>query len=100
MKSRKCTLLIDEKTASELERLRTTYGLENKAEVYDLATRVLDFVMRSNVHGYEFGRSRNDAFEALLTHPQPDAEAYLKFQKAHRPMGVQRTGKKSLILKH
>ena len=65
MATTKYSLLLDDNAVSAVERLRTTYGLRNKAEVYDLAIRVLTWATEQRMSDYEFGRFRNERFEPL-----------------------------------
>lgn len=67
-------LLLDKAALSAVERLQATYGLRTKADVYDLAIRVLTWATEQQVNGYEFGRSKGEEFQPL----------HLPYQLNHR----------------
>lgn len=60
------TLLLDTGALRTVERLQRTYDLKNKAEVYDLAVRVLTWATEQQLSGFDFGRSKGDDFQPLL----------------------------------
>jgi hypothetical protein len=72
------TLLLDDVAAKHTERLAATYGLKNKADVYDLAIRVLTWVTEQHIDGYEVGRFKDAAFQPLLITYKPNAAEYAK----------------------
>jgi hypothetical protein len=72
------TLLLDDLAAKHAERLVATYGFKNKAEVYDLAMRVLTWVTEQHLAGYEVGRVKEETFEPLLIAYKPNAAEYAK----------------------
>ncbi len=78
------TLLLDDTAASNVERLRRTYGLKTKADVYDLATAVLTWLTEQRVTGHEVGRFRNEVFQPLLIPHQIDASAFESKPKTER----------------
>ncbi len=43
------SMLLDETAVQHMERLRKAYGLQNNAEVYDFATRLLTWVTEQRV---------------------------------------------------
>jgi len=49
-----------------LERLRVAYSLKTKADVYELAVRVLTWTTEQTVQGYEVGRHVDGSFQPLL----------------------------------
>lgn len=63
-------LLLDDKANLAVERLRVTYGLGNKAEVYDLGVRLLTHMANETAQGIPFGRhSAATGFQALAMPP-------------------------------
>jgi hypothetical protein len=60
------TLLLDEGAVRDVERLQDTYGLRNRADVYDLAIRVLNWVTEQQIDGFDVGRSKSEEFQPLL----------------------------------
>lgn len=59
------TVLLDHISQRAMERLRRTYELETKADVYDLAVRVLTWATGQMVIGYEIGRHKDGVFQRL-----------------------------------
>ncbi len=72
------TLLIDDTAVKHTERLVATYGLKNKADVYDLAIRVLTWVTEQQLAGYEVGRFKAETFQPLLITYKPNATEWAK----------------------
>ncbi len=72
----KYSLLLDKGAVQEVERLRTTYGLKTKADVYDLGVRVLLWLTEQQANGYEIGRAKDDDFAPLLLPHRLDAQAW------------------------
>lgn len=72
------TLLLDDQAAKHAERLVETYGLKCKADVYDLAVRVLTWVTEQHLDGYEVGRLKDETFQPLLIPYKLNATAYAK----------------------
>lgn len=64
--STRYTLLLDDGAMRSVERLREAYGLRNKAEIYDLAVRVLTWMTDQQADGYEVGRFKEADFQPLL----------------------------------
>ncbi len=64
--STRYTVLLDPAAVKSLERLAKTYNLKTKAEVYDLAVRVLTWTTDQLVNGKEVGRFSNGEFQPLL----------------------------------
>jgi hypothetical protein len=62
-------LLLDEKAKAAVERLTATYGLNTKADVYDLGIRLLTLITNSRADGYEIGK-RNDTIVQHLILPE------------------------------
>jgi hypothetical protein len=60
------TILLDDAASQGLEALRKAYGLKNKAEVYELAVRVLAWTTDQEANGYEVGRFKDGSFQPLL----------------------------------
>lgn len=60
------TLLLDDGAVRSVERLRAAYNLKNKAEVYDLAVRVLTWTTDQQAADFEVGRFKNEDFQPLL----------------------------------
>lgn len=65
------TILLDEAAAQNVERLRATYGLKNKAETYELAIRVLAWATEQRVNGFDVGRLKDETFQPLLLPYEP-----------------------------
>ena len=59
-------LLLEPGALRAVERLQRTYELKNKAEVYDLAVRVLTWATEQQLNGFDIGRSKGDEFQPLL----------------------------------
>lgn len=59
-------LVLDDGALRAVERLQSTYGLRTKADLYDLAVRVLTWATDQQVNGYEFGRYKDGDFQPLL----------------------------------
>ncbi len=59
------TLLLDEGALDSVERLRKAYNLKTKADVYDLAVRVLTWSSEQRAAGFEFGRFKEGQFQPL-----------------------------------
>lgn len=60
------TVLLDAAALKSLERLAKTYNLKTKAEVYDLAVRVLTWTTDQLVSGNEVGGFANGKLQPLL----------------------------------
>lgn len=69
-------LLLDEGALSAVERLQSTYRLKTKADVYDLAIRVLTWATEQQANGYEVGRAKGEQFQPLLLTHELDASAW------------------------
>lgn len=74
------TILLDDAAVQTVERLRATYGLKNKAEVYELATRVLTWLTEQRVAGYEVGRFKSETFQPLLLPYEPKVNQWRSFE--------------------
>ncbi len=72
------TILLDDTGAKHLERLVATYGLKCKADVYDLAIRVLTWVTEQHLDSYEVGRFKAATFQPLLIPYKPNSVEYAK----------------------
>jgi hypothetical protein len=70
------TLLLDDGALRSVERLQSTYGFKTKADVYDLAIRVLTWATEQHVGGYEVGRYRSDEFQPLLLPYEINGQAW------------------------
>jgi len=66
MAASRYTLLLNEEAAHLVESLREGYRLKTKADVYDLAVRVLHWHLEQGANGFEVGRFRQGQFEPLL----------------------------------
>lgn len=69
-------MLLDDGVVRNIERLQRTYNLKNKAEVYDLAARVLTWMTEQQANGREVGRFANGDFQPLLMPYAPDPETW------------------------
>lgn len=74
------TLLLDEAAMQNMERLQKAYGLQNKAEVCDLAVRVLTWSTEQQVQGMEVGRFNpaTEEFQPVILPQEPDKEAWVR----------------------
>lgn len=70
------TLLLDDGAVSNVERLRAAYNLRTKADVYDLAVRVLTWTTEQIVSEHEVGRYANGEFQPLLMPYAPRANVW------------------------
>lgn len=70
------TLLLDDGALRNVERLQSTYGLKTRADVYDLAVRVLTWATDQQVAGREVGRFVDNSFQPLLLPYTPNAAAW------------------------
>ncbi len=73
----KYSLMLDEGAQVTMARLQRAYGLENKAAVYDLAVRVLNWVAQQQLQGYEVGRCANEEFQPLVLPNDFDRAAWV-----------------------
>ena len=78
MPATRYTLLLDDAAVRSVERLQQTYNLKTKADVYDLAVRVLTWATDQQVALYEVGRFKNDEFQPLLIPNTFNKEAWSK----------------------
>ena len=69
------TMLLDDSAPATVERLQATYGLKNKADVYDMAIRVLHWMTEQQFADYEIGRYKDEAFQPLLLLCAPNKRA-------------------------
>ena len=60
------TVLLDEDANQAIERLRVAYKLKSKADVYDLAVRVLTWMTDQKASDYDTGRFVDGSFQPLL----------------------------------
>jgi hypothetical protein len=58
-------LLLDDGAVRSVDRLQATYDLKTRADVYDLAVRVLTWATEQQLNGYEFGRHKEGVFQPL-----------------------------------
>lgn len=70
------TLLLDDGAVRSVERLRRAYGLRNRADVYDLAVRVLTWTAEQQAASNEVGRFTNGSFQPLLIPHEFNADAW------------------------
>jgi hypothetical protein len=88
--STRYTLLLDQGAVKAVERLQRTYDVKNKAEVYDLAIRVLTWVTDQQINGYEIGRSKGDEFQPLLVPYTLNKQAWIEGTAAKPADSTQR----------
>jgi hypothetical protein len=74
--SQRYTLLLDDGAVRNVDRLQAAYQLKTRADVYQLATRVLTWITEQNANGREVGRFSNGDFQPLLMPHELDVEAW------------------------
>lgn len=61
------TIELDEEAERGVDRLKAAYGLKTKADVYQLAIRLLNWATEQQVEGHEVGRyTKAEEFQPLL----------------------------------
>jgi hypothetical protein len=86
--STRYTIVLDEGAARDLERLKESFRLKTKADVFDLSTTVLLWAAQQLADGYEIGRAKDDAFQPLLLPKTFDKAAWSGAKEL--PEGLQR----------
>ena len=69
-------LLLDDGALRAVERLQGAYDLKTKADVYQLAIRVLTWATEQKANGYEFGRYKDTEFQPLNLVHEPDTQVW------------------------
>lgn len=85
----KYALLLDDSALKAVERLQSTYELKTKADVYDLAVRLLTWATEQKVNGYEFGRFKEETFQPVNMLREPNEEFWRKTSKKNGSMMVE-----------
>jgi hypothetical protein len=83
--SSRYTLLLDPGAQRAADRLQGTYALKNRAEVYELAVRVLTWMTDQQLSGFDVGRCKGDDFQPLLLPYTLNRSAWHEGQKAPEP---------------